>query len=301
MRVFCHWKKTRKAFTLSELLVAILILGLVAGATMLVLFVFFENFSQSDELSSARQHAEMVATIMGKPVLSAGLGMPASSSDFNASFSGNPISTNSWNGPIHFDGGTSEGNSVSIVYAVPSGRASRQEYTLSTGGTFTLDLTSASEALASLVTTGNRGKITNWVVFPTLSQPLPAQGTGTDSLTVTALNGGEVSFFDELHFVRATKYSLSTSGEFLEDDEVASGTTKPVARVEGIGGLYFRYDETNETLTMWVLARGNVRHESFVSPSSLPEWAAVSSDIPNADENRHYRLTVLQTSWRVRN
>lgn len=292
-------KKRKKAFTLSELLVTMLILGLVASATLIVLFVFFENFSQNDELTSARQNAEMVATIVGKSILGAGLGMPAASSDFQASFAGNTVA--SWERPIHFQGNASEGDFLDVAYAIPSGRTATQEYILAPG-TFTFNLTSGDSIDSSKVTKTDSAKISNWVVFPTLAFPLSVQDFTADSVRATASNAGTVSFFDELHFVRATRYSLNTTtGEFLVDDEVASGTTKPVARVEGIGGLYFRFDSSRRILTMWVLARGNVRHDELISPSSLPEWTAVSSDIPNAAENRHFRLTVLQTSWRVRN
>ena len=76
----------KQGFTLVEMLIALLLGTVIAGAVVTVLVVYVYNFEQTDDITAARQRGEMVLSILEGPVLHAGLGMPNTSPDFYDSF-----------------------------------------------------------------------------------------------------------------------------------------------------------------------------------------------------------------------
>jgi prepilin-type N-terminal cleavage/methylation domain-containing protein len=76
----------RKAFSLTELLVTLLVTGIIMGAVLGAMTLFLSNFQFISSGVSARQRAEMVLSVLAKPIQHAGLGMPVTSDDFQTAF-----------------------------------------------------------------------------------------------------------------------------------------------------------------------------------------------------------------------
>ena len=71
--------RKRKAFTLTEILVSMLILGLIMGAVIGLFFAIVMHLEQSNDITTAQQRGEMVLTALGPRIMAAGLGMPETS------------------------------------------------------------------------------------------------------------------------------------------------------------------------------------------------------------------------------
>lgn len=274
-----------KAFTLTELLIAMLIVGIIAGATIGLLVTYLKQFEQSTELTAARQRGEMVFAILDAQVLHSGLGMPDETAAFQSAFAGlGAIS--GWNAPVS----VTSGDVLQIVYAVPAGLAVTAEYELQAGTSQNIGLTGPIPA--NLLATGitcTKG----WAIFPSLGNPVKVTGISGSTLTILPTVDGHLAFFDELHYIRAERVTIS--GEHLYTEDVTNQSAQP--RLEGIADLRFQWDASSRLLRCWVLARGDVRHNDLISPATLSDWPW--GTIP--DEQRHYRLTVVQSVWRVRN
>jgi len=274
-----------RGFSLVELLIVMLVLSIVAGATMGLLVSYMKQSEQTNELTTARQRAEMVFAILDTEVLHAGLGMPDDDARFQAVFSGlDTIS--SWSGPVS----VVSGDILQIVYAVPMGIGVANEYDLSSGVDHDITVTGdISTDLVSTQTTKTKG----WVILPSLLCPVKVKDINGTTLTIETPEAGELSFFDELHYLRALR-SMVSNGTFYTED-VTNQSAQP--RVEGIMDVRFQWDQSSHVLGIWVLARGDTRHSGLISPQTLPDWPF--GNLP--DETRHYRVTVLHNDWRVRN
>jgi prepilin-type N-terminal cleavage/methylation domain-containing protein len=126
----------RKGFSLTEMLVVVLIMGVLVGVVGSLMGGFVTNFEMTDDQSLARRRAQDVFNILQTPILNAGLGIPSVSFDYyfgplDSGVGGAPIKT--WAGPIEvishnnitsstrFKATENRGDALRIVYSVYSG------------------------------------------------------------------------------------------------------------------------------------------------------------------------------------
>jgi len=280
----------RKGFTLVELLIVILIGSLIMGTVVGLLVFFINNFEINREYTAARQKGEMVFAILQKPILQVSLGMPNTSPDFGSCFAENSTLAH-WNGPLNI----SNDRELFIAYAVPSGVAADSEYSFSQNDPFDIFLAGDLSGLVGQIDPSDLDSTEAWVTFP-------STGNAFRVNELDLLNGGiklvskessVIPFFDELHFIRALRVSLQNGLLIAED--LTRGEI--LGQVDGILDISFEMDHDADLLTASVLARGDVRNPRKVTPADLPDWPGNNL----SDEMRHYRVSVLQTSWRVRN
>lgn len=292
----------RKGFTLVELLVAMLITGLVAGAVITVFYVFIFHFEQTDELTTAQQNGEMVLTILRNPVLHAGLGMP-SSDDFFDSFGGTSadVVQDFDNGAVSITNGGSPstaGDTLFVLYGVPSSAITTQSVDLDETN---MNLTLSPDVSGLLVKNANSTK--GWLIFPTAGVPLiVTDATGLTARTAQS-EPGAVALYDELYFLRGLKAFVDSNGDFNTQDL----TLQPAQpRVENIAAVY--YEHSGTLLKVYVAAAGPVKHEEpqyadwDAFKAAFPEWPGPQFEgFDSGKEWKYHRMRVLSESWRIRN
>ncbi|MDR1134152.1 MAG: type II secretion system GspH family protein, partial [Synergistaceae bacterium] len=128
----------RRGFSLTEMLVVVLIMGVLVGVVGSLMGGFVTNFEMTDDQSIARRRAQDVFNILQTPILNAGLGIPPDNFDYyfapigsGTGVGGAPMQT--WhNGPIEvishdsfssprFHASENRGDALRIVYSVYSG------------------------------------------------------------------------------------------------------------------------------------------------------------------------------------
>ena len=126
----------RRGFSLTEMLVVVLIMGILVGVVGSLMGGFMTNFERTDDQSIARRRAQDVFNILQTPILNAGLGIPPTDFDYyfgptGVSFSGAPIQN--WTsltrpiGPIQvipssaFNASEDRGDVLRVVYSIYSG------------------------------------------------------------------------------------------------------------------------------------------------------------------------------------
>jgi prepilin-type N-terminal cleavage/methylation domain-containing protein len=125
----------RPGFSLTEILVVVLIMGVLVGVVGSLMGGFLTNFEMTDDQSIARRRAQDVFNIIQTPILNAGLGIPSNHFDYyfaplGSGIGGAPIRT--WAGPIQvishdktssprFNATENRGEALRVVYSVHSG------------------------------------------------------------------------------------------------------------------------------------------------------------------------------------
>jgi prepilin-type N-terminal cleavage/methylation domain-containing protein len=294
--------KKSEGFSLSEMLISMVVVGIIMAATIGLLFVFSEHALQSDEIAAARQNADMVCSIMEKPLLHAGLGMPIASSDFSAAFSG--CEASAWRSPVTLP---NSGRELRFLYGIPAGQANSLEIEVESGDSFTAVFSADPESrdfTADLDSVASTSNLKRWVLLPMYGFPLSVSSVqDKHSLMLTAPRSGTVSFFDELHLLRLMWLKVKNNDLYVYEGVKTNPTEGDFTkRVEGIVGTFFEWDRSEGVLTAWILARGTNRHDRPVTTAKrTPEWVEGSVDIPDFDNNKYFRLVAIRNSWRVRN
>ena len=296
-----------KGFTLTEILVAVLIMAIVAGSVMMLGYTYFKHFEQANEITIAKDRATMVLTYLERRILHTGLGMHTvlvSGDDFSDSFEGlwdnpvfdEPVFDEPWQRPVFLpeqpEEGLSESAELIIAYSVPSG-----VHTVQSG-----DVTIADSNVEISKTPGDgveKNSVTKtkgWVVFPSVPMPFfvsdVVETVDNETLVLQARYGDwSIPINDELHFVRFLRAFIEDQ-QFKVQDLTISGA-QPV--IEGILGLKVVLNDRN-VLTASVLARGNRQYSRFISPAIIAGWGSLE------DQNwRKYYLVALTKGWRIRN
>jgi prepilin-type N-terminal cleavage/methylation domain-containing protein len=307
------------AFTLVELLISVVIVGIIGGAAASLLYSYIENFEQTSDYVTARQRGESVLSILERPILHASLGIPespdlvATSMDyvtkadtvFQKAFTdlaGGPI-INTWYHPVitASPDRSLEGAELRIVYAMPSGVVQKSGVYVNGASIVSLDL-SGSAPLVD-VAAPSRAQLDSWISFPTLGFPLYVSGgTATKPMVQrpsSNTTSGFIAAYDELMYIRALRAFVATdsNGSFFATEDLTAGSGSQ-RRIEGVRKLNFRFDPFTGVLNVAVLSQGNKRYSSEVVQSLLG-WPA-SADAITA-EDRHYRLAVTSAAWRLRN
>ncbi len=122
--------KKLKGFTLTEILIAVLILGIVGGSVLMLGHTYIKHFEQANEITVAKDRATMVLTYLEKRILHAGLGMPLKAEEFEAAFEGlwnhQDFQGEQWQRPVQepeppsFGEPYSESEVLLVAYAVPT-------------------------------------------------------------------------------------------------------------------------------------------------------------------------------------
>ncbi len=281
--------KKRNAFTLTEVLISILVLGLIMAAVIGLFFAIVKHLEQSNDITTAQQRGEMVLTALGPKILAAGVGMPETSGDkFKTQFAA-LSSPDAWQSAVMLSGD----KELTVVYAVPSDALVSGETSLASSDV-QIALTGTMPTAAELkkLPTAAAG----WVVFPATGVALAVNDDTPQAspLVLTPKGAGTIYENDRLHLVRIARFSVDSEKWFVTTD------LKPEVNrrvVEGIADIRFQKSIDGKTLTVWVLARGNTRHDDEITAATLPDWPFGS--VP--EEDRHYRLKVVQRTWGLRN
>ncbi|MGI6792036.1 PilW family protein [Aminivibrio sp.] len=145
--------RKKRGFTLTEILISILIIGIVMSAVMTLFVSVFKSYEFHQDIMEAKQRGQIALAAIEPLVLNSGLGIPAVSKDFMEVFKDNnriipqsatPTNNQNFSGPVQIatvsGGGVSEavvtidsgndldttdekytGDSLWIVYSVSSG------------------------------------------------------------------------------------------------------------------------------------------------------------------------------------
>lgn len=289
-----------RAFTLPEILIAIAIGAIVLLAAVSFLFSFILNLEQTDEHTSATQRAEMVLTILSGPVLQSGIGIPTVTADFQMSLNG-LSAVSGLSGPVEVATTTNANDTLRIVYGVGTGLGLGDfgSDTVSDGEIVALTLNESPKAGTFLWGTPESPK--GWCLLPASGVPLRITDLSTNTMSVTVASGSTIGTglnrFDQVYLLRVMEAGVTTGVDpaFYTNDLMGGGEQP---RVQGISRLRFDFDADSGVLSAVVLARGNKRHDRQVTPSAPAGWDPAWGF---STEDTHYRLSVLQTAWRIRN
>ncbi len=270
-------RKRRDAFTLTEILVSILILGLIMGAVIGLFFAIVMHLQQSNDITTAQQRGEMVLTALGPKILAAGLGMPQTAS----------FDLLGWESAV-VSGDTDK--ELTIVYAVPTDAIVSGEKSFAQDAIVSVDLINFNSIPPNAIKNDNTD-VAGWVVFPATGVFMEAIDINNPIRLKAATLAGKVYTNDRLHLVRAIRAEVDNEKWFVMTD-LKPDTARQI--VEGIADIRFEKSTDGKFLRVWVLARGNTRHDTEITP--VPDWHE-----PIDTENRHYRLKVVQRTWGLRN
>jgi len=290
----------RNAFTLVEILIAVAIMAIVLLSAVSFLFSFILNLEQTDEYTTATQRAEMVITILTNPVLQSGIGMPSETAEFKESLDG-LSAISEWSGPVEVTTTTNANDTLHIVFGMGTGLGVEEASADSVNnGDPDVVLTLSSQPQAGIFAVGATTP-KGWVLLPASGVPLRITVVSTNTLSVAVASGSTMSAnfsqFDQLYMVRGMVAGVTTgtNPSFSTNDLMGGG---PQPRVQGISGLHFVFDSDTGILSVSILARGNKRHDDVISASPPNGWELTWGF---SAEDTHYRLSVLQTAWRIRN
>lgn len=125
-------RSRRAGFSLIEILLVVLIMGIVLGMTGSLMGGFFNMFEMSEDQSSARMRADNVFSILSMPIQNAGIGVPSEDvGDYFLKTKFN-VPVSNWETPIAIDNSLASsagtfpvsvrsGDRMRIIYVVPTG------------------------------------------------------------------------------------------------------------------------------------------------------------------------------------
>jgi len=277
-----------RAFTLTELLIVAVIVAIIGGAGISLTYAFLQHEERVEDMTTASQRGEMVFSILEKPILHAGLGMPDEVADFQSAFSSRPEIAY-WDGPVSVSVNSIE--HLRVVYAVATSCAAASSYDIASGD---VEVSFEGELPQGQISGGNRGELKSWVAFPASELPFFVRSVvGSRTLELSASGHAFIAKYDRLCLVRALK-AYADSGFFYVEDVTSGSGAQPV--VEGIAGARFSYDSAKRLVTVTILCRGAKRYDRAVTVSPPPPWEDALSS-----EDRHYRLIAMRRVWRIRN
>ncbi len=291
------WEPHR-AFTLVEILCAMLLGTVIMGASLGLLSGCIKSYEQTLALTQARRRGEMVVQILRLPVENAGLGIPSNEQEYRTALSIDKVSLPAligWNAPVSVSG-----NELRLVYTLPTtivNEAEATETMPSEDRNVLLSIVPTAGQIEAAPLSGTT-QTRSWIVFPPSPIPFLANSLNNRNLAVRSAMPSWIAHNARLHYLRGIRALVtSSSGKdpaFCTED-VTSGAGLQ-ERVPGIPAIRFVFDPASQVLSTMVLSMGGNRQDFLVSPSSLPGWP---DSIPQ--ENRHYRLAVTTWTCRVRN
>lgn len=291
-------RKWFRAFSLVELLCALLLGSIIAGSAIAVLFGCIQSYEQVLALTEARRRGEMVLQILRLPVENAGLGIPFDPEGYKSALCIGKATTpalSGWNGPVSV-----QGEELRLVYAVPTStvnEALATETMPSEDRTIRLSAVPQAGQVEAWSGVGP-SKTRSWVIFAPSPCPFLVTSLSNQALSIRSPKPSWVAHGSSLSYLRALRaLVVSLPGQepafCTEDMTTASGLQE---RVLGISGFKAEFAPGTRILTLKVLSRGGKRQSMMISPSTLQGWPDTITE-----ENRHYVLSVSTWTCRIRN
>lgn len=302
----------KRAFTLVEILVSILILGIVMSAVLTIFYSVFESYQFHQDINEAKQRGQIALAAIEPYVINAGLGMPNKKSNFQKAFDGLtallPGTENlkfeipvqiARNGVVPTTDKT-QGDALWLVFSFSTGAGVNFKYPILAD--VEKEISNASDPIENisvldLVTSLNQASFNGWITFPASLAPLwiISFNKSTKELKVKSKLAQDINTFDEVHYVRAVKIRADAGN--LKIDRMDGSGEQSV--IEGIAGLWCTFDpEGDRVLKVSVLARGDTRHNKPYQT----EYEGWPADAPKPQGlDRNYRYAVVSRSWRIRN
>ncbi len=303
-----------RAFTLVELLIALIITGLVMAALITLFFSVFKSYEFHQDITEAKQRGHIALAAIQPFVLNAGLGLPNTETDFQNAFSGltkllPADNTKKFSGYVQLASddtykltATHEAPALWLVYSVPGGAGVNYEYQLPANTDVVVPLEGFDNLSATTNLSTNAQLIESWVSFPSTTAPFRNVATPlSPNLTLrfsspTSSAVQTVAAFDEVHFVRAAK--IFVRNNTLMIDRLLQGSN-PQPAVDGIAGLWCTFDpDENRVLTVRVLARASTSRTPGIQ-SGIEGWPTAAD--AHWPRDSKYRYVVVSRSWRIRN
>lgn len=304
--------RKQRGFTLTEILISLLILGVVMSAVLTIFNSVFESYQFHQDINEAKQRGQIALAAVEPYIINAGLGMPNTKSKFQSSFSGLtplfPATENlKFEGPVQIAMNSvvpatnkTKGNELWLVYSVPSGAGINFEYEFIAN--YKALFSEAADDIVNVsildLIKNNKTSFKEWITFPASIAPFWVTNIdkpGKKLEVQTALKQ-KINAFDEIHYVRAIKINTDANANLRINHLDGSGS-QPVT--EGIQGFWCTFDpDGDRVLKVSVLARGNTRHNRQYQ-STYEGWPADAPKPTGTDLN--YRYAVVSKSWRIRN
>jgi len=291
-------RKRFLAFSLIELLCAMLLGSIIAGSAIGILAGCIQSYEQVLALTEARRRGEMVLQILRLPAENAGLGIPFDPAGYKSALRIGKTTIPAlygWSGPASV-----QGNELRLVYAVPTSTVNEALATETMPSEDrVIRLSSSPQAGQVEAWTGvGPSKTRSWVVFAPSPNPFLVTSLSNQALSVRSARSSWIAHGSSLSYLRALRaLVVSFPGQepafCTEDMTTGSGLQE---RVLGISGFKAEFDTETRILTLRVLSRGGKRHPKVISPDNLPGWPYAISE-----ENRHYVLSVSTWTCRIRN
>jgi prepilin-type N-terminal cleavage/methylation domain-containing protein len=313
--------RVRRAFTLVELLIAIVITGFVMSAVITLFFSVFKNYELHQDISSAKQRGHIALALIQPFVLNAGLGLPPDNASdpqaFQRAFVDIPpleplfpaqqnqrFSSFVQLAEIQSSGemtvsAASEASALWLVYSISSGTGVDKGFEPRRGVVLDIPIRGTLDLQhVAAYTPDTPNPLKSWVVFPSATTPLLVQNIGSGG-TVRIMRflsnlDDKVLPLDEMRFVRAVKIFVSGTSLIVNRLDGSSGQTV----ADGIAGMWCRFDQNERVLTVYILARADTRREPGVQ-GALDGWPA-AADV-RWPRDAAYRYAVVSRSWRIRN
>lgn len=307
---------SRRAFAITELLVAVPLAALLAFGTVQMLAIFISIQTRIDDEAAAQARADRVRSILAEPTGHCGYGLPREDEAYRRAFPNSSFSSDSffrWPSPIsvvsiNVDAKERTRGSCRIVYAAPSRIMTTKTHVIS-DDLFTVEITGKPTLLepvpANLMPLSSK----NWVIFgSTGPSPQPFWlaafiGTKKISLRKTASAAFQTTIpqNDELYYLRALEAHAGLHGKndwaFFTDHKDGTGRQP---RVQGIVDARFELSPSGHTLKIWLLARGDRLSLEKLTPGIPDGWPAeYAGGIPDAA--RYYNLYAFEMTLGMRN
>jgi prepilin-type N-terminal cleavage/methylation domain-containing protein len=292
--------KKIRAFTLVELIIAMVISGLVMASVLVLFFSVFKSYEVHQDITEAKQRGQIALASIQPFVMNTGLGLPSTKSSFQTGFSGltSLASFESFiqlaSDDISISTGT-EAPALWLVYSVPSSAGVNDtEYLIEAKKHTLIFVERFADLAASTNLSTNKLELKSWVSFPGAISPfwVSAIDQASSSLTLYSETFQTIKMFDEMHFTRAVK--LYVRNDSLYANRLDGSGEQPIA--DGIAGMWCTFDTAGDrVLTVRVLARASTRRGD--TQSTIEGWPSEAP--PPTDPE--YRYAAVSRSWRIRN
>ncbi len=277
--------RRRTAFSLVEILCALVIFGIVGAASLPLLFSFFHFYDLARDGASCSFRGEQALAALEPYVLGAGLGMPSHSLEaFQEAFASPPgfaeVPYGDW-GALRI---TRQGRGLSLVAGIPLERGALKHTRIASAGT-SLEL---SAALPDF------GKKCMCYVFPASRVPFYSLDASGKTLSLWSSRSEEVHLFDEIHGVFAADCYLEGTVLYLRLYSEGEPLVQPLGG--NIAGFHCEYEQESSLLSVFLLVRSSRKRFRSLS-QEIPGW---NFSWPSAYDPTYYHAA-FSRSWRVRN
>lgn len=300
--------KKCKAFTLVEVMVALMASILLFAWLPYAAYTGLIVILDAEDRLLAQERIRSVLTIITSHAEMCGFGMPRGGGDFIAAFAptseplawGEPLSVIDARMDIYHP---RESGVCRMLYAVPAAASPIRtlQSVASSDDVFRVNVSGMPDGIETDSPFSNTTK--SWVLFAS-SGSLPAEATamstlsdGTVLITLRKKDSSRavvVHANEEVFCLRSVSMAAYRSSDPRYISEAAFRTDEYLGdgiqpRVDGVIDARFEYDDDENVLSVWVLARGDRRRDSVVTHGTPEGWPIRwAEDIPEAA--RYYRL-----------